>query len=159
MLIDIRYLARLNTKILSGVLPLLLICGLFLDQGYAGELTRPEQRSGYNGIFSFFQNLWEKQNFLTNHKNLEEQQKKSQSYAHYLMGVIFDNQAQYHNAILEFKRVKQYKTDSENLYFRLASSYIHLKEYDKAQEALNDVLGLDSDNLKARFSISGFISR
>jgi len=144
----------LNTKFLSGFLILLFLCSLFVEPGYANPPVQVRQKSGHDSIFSFFHNIWKKQDFISHYKDLTSQHAISQTYAHYMMGVIFDNQDQHNNAVKEFIRVQQDITDSENLYFRIASTYINMGEYAKAKDVIEKALELDEDSLKARFLLA-----
>ncbi|MEW6009476.1 MAG: tetratricopeptide repeat protein [Candidatus Omnitrophota bacterium] len=74
----------------------------------------------------------------------------SQVYAHYMMGVIFDNLNQSQEALEEFKQVERLDSSIDAINFRIALDYIKLDKKPQAIEALNRALGNNPDNLQAR---------
>lgn len=74
----------------------------------------------------------------------------SKIYAHYMMGVIFDNLNQSQDALEEFKQVQRLDSGADVINLRIAVNYIKLDKKAEAIEELNRALLNNPDNLEAR---------
>ncbi len=74
----------------------------------------------------------------------------SKAYAHYMMGVIFDDLNQSQDALEEFKQAQQLDSGADLINLRIALDYIKLDQKSQAIDELNRALLNNPDNLQAR---------
>lgn len=78
-------------------------------------------------------------------------EKDSKAYAHYMMGIFYERQGKFDEAILEYKESLSQDKDIPAIYMRLAISHIRKGEFDSAIEELEKLKELDPDDLDAGF--------
>lgn len=78
-------------------------------------------------------------------------EKDSKAYAHYMMGIFYERQGKFDEAIVEYKDALKLDKDITAIYMRLAISHVRKGELDKAIEELEEIKKLDPDDLDAGF--------
>lgn len=78
-------------------------------------------------------------------------EKDSKAYAHYMMGIFYERQSKFDEAILEYKDALKLDENNTAIHMRLALSHIHKGELDRAIEELEEIKKLDPDDLDAGF--------
>jgi tetratricopeptide (TPR) repeat protein len=78
----------------------------------------------------------------------------SKAYAHYSLGMIYDNEGKTSQAVEEYRRVIEINPCAAQAYYRLGSGYVKLGKIDEAVDALKKAADLDKENVRARFLLA-----
>ncbi|MBU3912391.1 MAG: tetratricopeptide repeat protein, partial [Candidatus Omnitrophica bacterium] len=73
------------------------------------------------------------------------------AYAHYSMGMIYDNEGSTDQAVEEYCKAIEFDPYAAQAYYRLGSEYLKLGKVDEAVEILKKAVELDEKNARARF--------
>lgn len=69
----------------------------------------------------------------------------SKAYAHYSMGMIYDNEGKTDQAIEEYLRAIEFDSQAAPAYYRLGSAYLKLGDIESAISALNKTIELNKE--------------
>lgn len=72
----------------------------------------------------------------------------------YQQGLIYERLNHHTEAIAEFIKELEMNPDNTDAYFHLGNSYFKLKEYDKAEASIKNILKLKPDSLEARYQLA-----
>lgn len=74
--------------------------------------------------------------------------RKTQAQAHYMMGLFYENQAKFDQAIVEYKEALILEKDISAVHLRLGLVFIRKGDFDKAIEELEEAKQLEPDGLE-----------
>ena len=91
--------------------------------------------------------------FIKTLENLKDKYKNDFEY-HFILGMAYEENKDYQNAIKHYKKAKQLKPKNTEIYERLATIYIQLKQYDKAIEELKQAINLNPNDYQLYTELS-----
>jgi tetratricopeptide (TPR) repeat protein len=80
--------------------------------------------------------------------------KITKAYAHYTMGILYDNIEDLRSATDEYKKALEYDPSSSAIYLRLSFDYIKLGQYESAIKQLNSAMKASNEDAGHRFLLA-----
>ena len=76
------------------------------------------------------------------------------AYAHYSMGLIYDNEGKTEDAISEYSKAAGLDPLAAQVYYRRGADYVKLGHLDKGVIDIKKTIELDKENARARFLLA-----
>ena len=80
--------------------------------------------------------------------NEAQSSNNSNTYAHYMMGIIYDRQGELQKAIEEYKQALEYATDKALIYIKIGRNYLKLNKIDEAKSYINKAIKLRPEDIE-----------
>jgi len=78
----------------------------------------------------------------------------SKAYTHYTLGLLYDKEGNFHQAIEEFRKALDYDSTAPSIYLNLGIDYIYNSQYDKAIEQLKLASKYDPQDTRPYFLLA-----